>query len=98
MLLKHKNAVIYGAGGALGGAVAAAIFVSPAVMPSHTQVEPSHAQAEAAIKPFKAHIPDAVLDVRRCRLAEAKWPPVQQGTTLGHIRLTSTGAAVWTRL
>ncbi len=63
-------------------AVAAAIFVSPAVMPSHAQ---------------KAHIPDAVLDVRRCRLAEAKWPPAQQAMTPRHIRLTNTGAAVWIR-
>jgi epoxide hydrolase len=59
-------------------AVAAAILVATAVMPSHAQVEAAQA---AAIKPFKAHIPDGVLDNLRRRLAEAKWPDQLPGTT-----------------
>jgi hypothetical protein len=38
----------------------------------------------AAIKPFKAHIPDGVLDDLRRRLAEAKWPDQLPGTTWEH--------------
>jgi len=46
-------------------AVAAAMLVATAVMPSHAQVEAAKA---AAIKPFKAHVPDGVLDDLRRRL------------------------------
>ena len=67
-------------------AVAAAILVSTAVMPSHAQPKDAqHQTAQApAVLPFKAHIPDEVLVDLRHRLAQAKWPDQVPGTTWEH--------------
>ncbi|MGH9863791.1 MAG: epoxide hydrolase family protein [Candidatus Acidiferrales bacterium] len=59
-------------------AFAAALLVFVTVRPSHGQAEPAKA---AAVKPFKAHIPDSVLMDLRRRLAETKWPDQLPGTT-----------------
>ena len=67
-------------------AVAAAILVSTAVMPSHAQPKDARDQtAQApAVLPFKAHIPDEVLVELRRRLAQTKWPDQLPGTTWEH--------------
>lgn len=67
-------------------AVAAAIFLSTAVIPALAQSKSALGQAAKApaVVPFKAHIPDAILlDLRR-RLAQAKWPDQLAGTTWEH--------------
>jgi epoxide hydrolase len=59
-------------------AFAAALLVFVTAGPSHGQAE---AKKPAAVKPFKAHIPDSVLMDLRRRLAETKWPDQLPGTT-----------------
>jgi pimeloyl-ACP methyl ester carboxylesterase len=61
-----------------GAAIAAALLFFIAVKPSRAQAE---AAKPAAVKPFKAHIPDSVLMDLRRRLAETKWPDQLPGTT-----------------
>jgi pimeloyl-ACP methyl ester carboxylesterase len=58
-------------------ALAAALFVLVAFGLTHGQ-EPVNS---AAIKPFKAHIPDSVLADLRRRIAETKWPDQLPDTT-----------------
>ncbi len=60
------------------GAVGAAFVVLVTIQPSRAQTEAAN---PAAIKPFKAHIPDSVLADLRRRLAETKWPDQLPGTT-----------------
>lgn len=64
-------------------AVAAAIFLSTAVMPAHAQPKSALGQAAKAqaFVPFKAHIPDEILADLRRRLTQAKWPDQLPGTT-----------------
>ena len=60
------------------GAVAAMLVVLVTIHPAHGQAKPEN---PAAIKPFKAHIPDSVLADLRRRVAETKWPDQLPGTT-----------------
>lgn len=66
--------------------VAAIVFTSAGVMPSHAQPKTAQGQPALApaILPFKAHIPDDVLVDLRRRLAQAKWPDQLPGTTWEH--------------
>ncbi len=60
------------------GAVAKVLLVLVTIQLGHGQAEPDN---PAAIKPFKAHIPDSVLADLHRRLAETKWPDQLPGTT-----------------
>lgn len=60
------------------GAVGAALVVLVTIQPGRAQTDAAN---PAAIKPFKAHIPDSVLADLRRRLGEAKWPDQLPGTT-----------------
>src|ERR1700735_4667042 len=60
------------------GAVGAALVVLVTIQPGRAQTEAAN---PAAIKPFKAHIPDSVLADLRRRLAETKWRDQLPGTT-----------------
>ena len=59
-------------------AIAAWFVVLVAILPSYGQS--GHADS-TVIKPFKAHVPDAVLADLQRRLAETKWPDQLPGTT-----------------
>jgi epoxide hydrolase len=62
----------------LGASCAAVLVALVGVGPVECQ---SEAAKPAAIMPFKAHIPDSVLEDLRRRLAETKWPDQLPGTT-----------------
>jgi pimeloyl-ACP methyl ester carboxylesterase len=59
------------------GAVATVLVVLVTLRPSHGQAGPGN---PAAIKPFKAHIPDIVLADLKRRLATTKWTDQLPGT------------------
>ena len=59
-------------------AVGTVLVVLVTIHAGHGQAAP---ESPAAIKPFKAHVPDSVLDDLRRRLAETRWPDQLPGTT-----------------